>query len=430
MTIAKVNLWGMFVGGVYWDAARGHAFFEFDAEFLRRGLDLAPLTMPVAGAAAGRATYAFPRLNQETFRGLPGLLADSLPDRFGNALIDARLAREGRTPESFNPVDRLCYTGSRGMGALEYEPSTGPAEGASEPVAIDHLVRLAGEALSARKKLRANLHDDPEHGLREILRVGTSAGGARAKAVIAYNDATGEVRSGQIDGAEGFAHWIIKFDGVTNALLGDPAGYERIEYAYSLMARACGIEMTECRLLEEKGRAHFLTRRFDRPRGEKLHMQTLCAIGHYDYNLARGYSYEQAFEVLRRLRAPYGDSEQLFRRMAFNVVARNQDDHTKNIAFLMDPMGEWRLSPAYDVTYACDPANPWMKAHQMTVNGKFEEITSADLLSVAQGMNVRKAREILQEVRDGVAQWPRHAREAGINQARIDEVRKRHLLRL
>ncbi|MFV0277748.1 MAG: type II toxin-antitoxin system HipA family toxin, partial [Parahaliea sp.] len=345
--VAEVRLWGRTIGAVSLAEGDTVASFEYAPAFVGSGIEIAPITMPLS-----RRVFRFPDLAMETFRGLPGLLADSLPDKFGNALIDAWLASQGRRGDSFNAVERLCYTGNRGMGALEFAPATGPVPRRAVQVEVDRLVELASDVLSHRHTLQGSLADaDKSEALRDILRVGTSAGGARAKAVIAWHPQSNEVRSGQVAAGEGFEYWLLKFDGVSgnrDKELEDPGGYGLIEYAYYLMARDCGIDMTPCRLLEESGRQHFMTRRFDRLEGgEKLHMQSLCAIAHYDFNMAGAYSYEQALLVMRQLGLPMVQVEQQFLRMAFNIVARNQDDHVKNIAFLMNKAGEWSLSPAF-----------------------------------------------------------------------------------
>ncbi len=439
---AWVRLWGRTVGAVAWDRTRELGSFEFERDFLREGLDLAPLTMPLSQALAGRRTWRFPALPRETYFGLPGLLADALPDAFGHRLIDAWLLRQGRTPASFSPVERLCYTGRRGMGALEFEPVLLGTFDESVPVEIGELVTLAQSVLDERQALHGEFGPtgtgDPtrvETGKRragtlmDILRVGTSAGGGRPKAVIAWNESSGEVRSGQVDAPEGFTHWILKFDGVHDGSLGDPAGYGRIEYAYHLMARAAGIEMSACRLLEEDGRAHFLTRRFDRgPRNEKIHLQSLCALAHLDYQQPGAHSYEEAFAVLRALGLPHPQVEELFRRMVFNVVARNQDDHTKNFAFLMGADGRWRLSPAYDLTYAYNPQGRWTARHQMSVRGKRADIEREDLLAVGRENTIKKAEEIIDAVVEAVRRWPEFAAEAKVESARVEAIGKAHRL--
>lgn len=426
--VAEVRLWGARVGAVAWDPGQDLGRFEFDPDFLAKGLDLAPLTMPLAQARRGERIFAFPALSRKTFHGLPGMLADCLPDRYGNALIDAWLAQQGRTPESFNPVERLCYTGTRGMGALEFHPPVPQGLDRLAPVDVGALVELAREVLAHRTSLNSHL-DHGSRALQDIIRVGTSAGGARAKAVLAIHEQTREVRSGQTRAPEGFGYWILKFDGVEDELPGATQGYGRIEYAYSRMAAACGIAMTQCRLHEEGGRAHFLTRRFDRTRaGEKLHMQSLAGLAHFDFNLAGAYSYEQTFQVMRRLRLPYPDAEQQFRRMVFNVAARNLDDHPKNIGFVMGPDGAWRLSPAYDVIYAHNPGGTWTNQHQMSIRGKREGVTRADLLAVAQEMNIKHPGAIVGEVVDAVSRWPEFAREAGVSEARLAAVGKEHRL--
>ncbi len=426
---AMVRLWGREVGAVAWDAQRGVGAFEFTPEFLDAGYDLAPLHMPLERAHG--AIFEFPALPRETFLGLPGLLADALPDRFGNAIIDAWLARTGRDAAGFSPVERLCYTGTRGMGALEFAPAIVPALDRSVPVEVGELVELAQAIVGRQDGLRGHWGRDERSNrgaLLDILRVGTSAGGARPKAVIAMND-EGRILSGQTDVPPGYTHWILKFDGVADLELGAPKGYGRIEYAYHRMASAAGIEMRECRLLEEGGRAHFLTRRFDRDDGGKLHLQSLCGVAHYDFNAAGAYGYEQAFEVMRRLRLTKAEALQQYRRMLFNVVARNQDDHTKNIAFLMGRDGRWRLAPAFDVTYAHNPHGIWTNRHQMSINGKRDGFTRADLLGVGRSIGLARPAEVLEEVVEAVARWPEFAREAGVPAPRIAEIGAEHRLR-
>ena len=415
-TVAEVRLWGRSIGAVSVEDARSAAAFQFTDEFTRSGIQVSPLRMPLSDRV-----YSFPGLARETFHGLPGLLADSLPDRFGNALIDTWLATQGRSAESFNAVERLCYIGSRGMGALEFAPAQGPKSRTSEPLDIAALVQLASDVLSQRSGLRHSMASaDTAETLRDILRVGTSAGGARAKAVIAWNRQTNEVRSGQLAASDGFDYWILKFDGVSgnrDKELEDPTGYGSIEYAYALMARAAGIDISECRLLEENGRRHFMSRRFDRlAGGEKLHMQSLGALAHFDFNLAGAYSYEQALQVMRTLDLPMASIEQQFRRMAFNIVARNQDDHVKNIAFLMDKQGRWSLSPAFDVTYSYNPDGLWTATHQMSMNGKRDDFTLEDFRTCAKFASMKRGRAeaILDDVTAAVKRWPEFAEQAKV----------------
>ena len=415
--VAEVRMWGRSIGAVALEDGAEVASFEYDPAFARSGIEIAPLTMPLANRV-----YSFPALALQTFHGLPGLLADSLPDRFGNALIDAWLATQGRRPDSFNAVERLCYTGRRGMGALEYAPALGPVAHQTSRIQIDKLVGLASEILTQRNNLQVSFGVDTKaDALRDILRVGTSAGGARAKAVIAWNPTTNEVRSGQVAAGRGFEHWLIKFDGVAgnrDKELEDPKGYGVIEYAYYRMATDAGITMNECRLFEESGRRHFMTRRFDRLEGgAKLHMQSLGALAHFDFNLAGAYGYEQALLVIRRLGLPMSTIEEQFRRMVFNIVARNQDDHVKNIAFLMDKGGNWSLAPAFDVTYSFQPTGKWTSTHQMSLNGKRDNFTLEDFRTCARAASMKRGRAeaIIQEVREVVSRWPDYAEEAGVS---------------
>ncbi|HAG95443.1 MAG: toxin HipA [Thalassolituus sp.] len=414
-SVARVMLWGRQVGTLIWTNNRG--YFEYDRAFQSSGIEPSPITMPLSDQS-----YSFPALSRETFKGLPGFLADSLPDKFGNRLINQWLERQGRSADSFSPLERLCYIGSRGMGALEFKPALGHLNETSQPIEIAELVALTNEALSQKQAMVVDLAGaDTSHkqALDKIISVGTSAGGARAKAVIAWNPETQEVRSGQVKTDAGFGYWLLKFDGVEenrdHEVLADPKGYSLVEYAYYLMAIACGITMTECRIFKENGRSHFMTRRFDRKDGgDKIHMQSLCGLAHYDFNQAGAYSYEQAIGVMRHLDLPKPEFEQFFRRVVFNVVARNQDDHTKNIAFLMDKAGRWSLSPAYDLTY-CN-GRGWTSQHQMTVNGKRNHFVTDDLLAVAQHADIRptKAKSIISEILTQVRRWPEFASQARV----------------
>ena len=423
-TTAKVNLWGRMIGAVSLEDDAMTATFEYDRAFINSGIEVAPLMMPLSSRL-----YSFPALQPETFHGLPGLLADSLPDRFGNVLIDAWLARSGRLPESFNAVGRLCYTGSRGMGALEYAPATRLAAPGASHIEIDRLVALASEVLTHRNNLQGWFHKEgQETALQDILRVGTSAGGARAKAVVAWSPKTNEVRSGKVKAGSGFEYWLMKFDGVSgnkDKELADPKGYGAIEYAYYRMAVDAGIAMNTCRLYEENGRRHFMTKRFDRlDGGGKLHMQSLCGIAHYDFNQAGAYGYEQALQVIRRLELPMAAIEEQFRRMVFNIVARNQDDHVKNIAFLMDRSGNWSLSPAFDMTYSYQPGGKWTSSHQMTMNGKRSGFALEDFKACANSVSMKRGRAetIIDEVRDVVARWRDYADEARVNPEQRDQI--------
>ena len=422
---AFIMLWDTLVGAVAWDPELEFATFEFDPSFIRRGLDIAPLKMPLADARRGTTKYQFRTLPKDTYKGLPGMIADALPDRFGNAVIDAWLARQGRTAESFNPVERLCYTGKRAMGALEFTPILERSLERSVSIEIGELVELAQAIADERANLHRHLNKGKSDALLNILRVGTSAGGNRPKAIIALNDETQEVRSGQVEAPSGFDYWVLKFDGVKDNTLGDPAGYGRIEYAYYGMAIKAGIKMMECRLLEEHGRAHFMTRRFDRVKG-KLHLQSLCAIAHFDFNSPGTYSYEQAFQVNRELRLPYEDMEQLYRRMVFNVVARNQDDHTKNIAYLMDEDGKWRLSPAFDVIYSYNPRGAWTSKHQMTINGKRDAFLKDDLLHVGEEMGIRGGKQILDQIVEVVSNWELFAKDAEVEESQVKSLANAH----
>ncbi len=416
--MAEVILWDHTVAYVAWDSQRSVARFEYAPDFLRSQIEIAPLTMPL-----GSKIFSFPSLSTSTFRGLPGLLADSLPDRFGNALIDQWLASQGRDRNSFSPLERLCYLGTRGMGALEFRPVIRQGGvGRTISLQIEALVELADAVLSERESLNETLSGDLEYqrkAMEQLLLVGTSAGGARAKAVIAWNEQTGSVRSGQGKVPAGYSHWLLKFDGVQNRdkETHDPQGFGHLEYAYHLMARAAGIEMEDCRLLEENGRAHFMTRRFDRTAtGDKLHMQSLCAMGHFDFNMAGAHSYEQALQIMVQLGLPATQQAELFRRMVFNVMARNQDDHTRNIAFLMDKKGQWKLSPAFDLTYAYNPQGMWTSKHQMAIQGKTSQVSYEDFKAVAKIFAIPKFKQIIEQVQDAISQWAAFSQNAGVGE--------------
>jgi serine/threonine-protein kinase HipA len=417
--VARVMLWGDFVGAVLWDEATGTASFEYDRAFAAKGLDISPIHMPIGAPRI----YSFGSLSRATFMGLPGLLADSLPDAYGKAMLDRWLAFNSRT--AANPVERLCYQADRSMGALEYEPAQRIIENDTEQIEVSSLVEVARQVLENKKKLHVNLGDNVPQSLSTIISVGTSAGGARAKAVIAYNEKTNDVRSGQVAAPEGYSHWLLKLDGVTNSALGDPKFYGLIEYAYYQLATRAGITMAESRILEEGGRSHFLTRRFDRVGpNEKLHTQTLCGLAHYDYRMLRAYSYEQLFEVMRRLKLPYNQQEEMYRRMVFNVVARNQDDHTKNTSFIMDRRGEWSLSPAYDVSWAHNPSGEWTSKHQLSIGNKWDDFTYADLVDFANRCDINRPADIIKQVKEAVSMWGTIARELSIPENQVRAIEK------
>ena len=426
MTTASVELWGKRIGAVTWMADRGIGVFQFTPEFGSSGIEVSPLQMPWR-----EAPYEFPGLNRETFKGLPGMLADSLPDNFGNALINVWLAGQGRAEGSFNPVERLCYTGTRGMGALEYQPAIKGSPTKARTVEVDRLVALSNRILSDRENLSGRLTgDDDSQDIEDILRVGTSAGGARAKAILAWNAETGEFRSGQIEAGKGYTHWLMKFDGVDDNRdkeIADPKGFGRIEYAYHLMATKAGILMMPCRLHEEGGRAHFMAKRFDRTdEGDKLHYQSLGALQHFDFNMAGAYSYEQALQTIKSLSLPAEDVEQQVRRTLFNIIARNQDDHVKNIGFVMDKEGEWRLSPAFDVVYSYNPKGAWTSQHQMSLNGKHDAFDLIDLVAFGgvAGLKARKTKAIIDEIIEVVKHWTEFAREAKIHDEHVTQIRR------
>jgi serine/threonine-protein kinase HipA len=423
---ARVILWGRTIGAVSWLDDREVAVFQYTPEFLRSGIQVAPLMMPLA-----EFPYEFPALARDTFRGLPGLLADSLPDSFGNALIDAWLASQGRTVNSFHPVERLCYVGHRGMGALEFEPAVLGSPTNTSAIELKSLVGLVNQVFDERAGLHGVLAgDDDQTTMQDILRVGTSAGGARAKAILAWNPSTNQFRSGQIEAGSGYEHWLLKFDGISSNRdkeLADPMGYGKIEYAYHLMAVEAGIDMMPCRLHHENGRSHFMTKRFDRAEvGDKLHLQSLCAMAHVDYNQSGSTSYEQALQVMKRIDLPRADLEQQVLRAIFNVVGRNQDDHVKNIAFLMNRRGEWRLSPAFDIAYAFNPTGAWTSRHQMSINGKRDEIGRDDLITLASlaGMKKPKANDLIDRVLDVMREWASFADQAGVSGQQSAQIRQ------
>ncbi|MDL2323340.1 type II toxin-antitoxin system HipA family toxin [Bacteroidales bacterium OttesenSCG-928-A17] len=419
MNTAIVKIWDKEVGAVAWDEQNKLASFEYTPAFKRLGWELSPLKIPLTQE---KRIFSFPELRKDkdslydTFNGLPGLLADTLPDRYGNELINLWLAQQGRPENSMNPVEMLCFIGKRGMGALEFEPVIEKQNINTFSIEVDSLVEIAGKMLSQKEAFVTNLDSDEEKAVREILKIGTSAGGARPKAVVAYNEKTGEIRSGQTRAPEGFEHWLLKLDGVSEVQLGATHGYGRVEYAYYLMAVDCGIEMMPCRLLEENERAHFITKRFDREGCyTKHHTQTFCAMKHFDYNRINSYSYEQLFQTMRELKLTYAEAEQMFRRMVFNVIARNCDDHTKNFSFILKQGDSWRLAPAYDVCHAYRPGSDWVSRHALSINGKRENITREDLMIIGKSIRNKKAKEIIDEISEKVHNWKYYASEANVD---------------
>ena len=428
MYVAEVKIWGKLVGAVAWDEESNIASFEYDQSFKKLSWELAPLKMPVSSI---KKIFSFPDLRKDkdaefdTFKGLPGLLADVLPDRYGNQLINLWLAKQGRPHNSMNPVEMLCFIGTRGMGALEFEPATFSENKHSFKLEIDSLVEMAQSMLSKRENFSANLQVNEEKAVIEILKIGTSAGGARPKALIAYNEKTGEVKSGQTKAPKGFEHWLIKLDGVSDVQLGVSRGYGRVEMAYYNMATACGIKMMPSLLFEENGRAHFMTKRFDRDGGEtKHHIQTFCALKHFDFNQVNSFSYEQLFQTMRELKLTYQDAEQMYRRMVFNVIARNCDDHTKNFSFILKKDAKWELAPAYDICHAYKPDNRWVSQHALSINGKRKNIIKNDLIAFGLSIKSKKSTSIIDEINDTVSQWKSFASNVGVERKLINEIGK------
>ncbi len=428
MELAEVKIWGELVGVVAWDEKSGLAAFEYDTKFKKLNWDLSPLKMPVNSS---KNIFQFRELRKnlndefDTFKGLPGLLADALPDKYGNQLINMWLAQSGRKQDSMNPVEMLCFIGSRGMGALEFEPATFKENQKTFSVEIDSLVDISQKILSDKKSFRSNLLKDDEKAIMEILKIGTSAGGARPKALIAYNEKTGDVKSGQTKAPIGFEHWLIKLDSVSEVQLGVSNGYGRVEMAYYNMAVDCGIYMMPSRLLEENGRAHFMTKRFDREGGDiKHHIQTFCALKHFDFNLVNSFSYEQLFQTMRQLKLNYQDAEQMFRRMVFNVIARNCDDHTKNFSFRLKKEGKWELAPAYDICHAYRPGSEWVSQHSLSINNKRKDFTKEDLMIIGKSINHKKASYTIEEIIDTVKQWKKYANAVQVNPKLRDAISK------
>lgn len=424
---AFVNIWNTRVGAIAWNPDSGFGTFQYDQNFIKSGINLSPILMPIEN---GDVLYQFPEnRNNSTFKGLPGLLADILPDKYGNALMNAWLTSQGRPTNSLNPVETLCFIGKRGMGALEFEPVQPNSKNISTKIELGNLIDIAEEILTGKKDFTSNLSEGEEKALFEILKIGSSAGGARAKALIAYNPETREVRSGQASAPKGFEHWLIKFDGVSDSQFGASMGYGRVEMAYYEMAIDAGIQMMESRLLEENGRAHFMTKRFDRENGkDKFHVQTFCAIRHFDFNEVNLYSYEELFETMRMLSLSYPEAQELFRRMVFNVMSRNCDDHTKNFAFIMNKSGGWKLAPAYDICHAYRPDSSWVSQHALSINGKRKNIDLKDLLAVGKSMNIKNAEEIIDKISAIVSNWTSYAITNNVDSTLLNSIQKTHIV--
>lgn len=415
---AFVKIWDMRVGAIAWDEAEQFAFFEYDPAFIRKGLELSPDKMPLRSGV-----FSFPELRESTtFKGLPGLIADALPDRYGNELINIWLAKNGRPADSLNPVELLCFIGKRGMGALEFEPSALLRSDDSVDLEISSLLDATQALLESKMRFEKHTNSKMQDVLLDVLKMGTSAGGARPKAIIAYNEKEGLVRSGQTTPDENFEHWLIKFDGLQDTQFGESYGYGRVEMAYYKMATDAGIEMMESRLIEERGRAHFMTKRFDRRSGEKIHVQTFCAIRHFDFNQILSYSYEQLFQTMRMLRLSYAEAEQMFRRLVFNVMGRNCDDHTKNFAFMMEKDGKWKLAPAYDMCHAYRPNSEWVSQHNLSINGKRKDIELDDLLLIAKQNSIRNPKGIIEEVQTIINNWKKYAAEFNVDKKLIKAI--------
>lgn len=417
-----VKMWGTPIGYLRQEE-NGIVGFQYDEEFIGSGIEVSPIKMPLS-----QRTYSFPTLSEETFHGLPGMVADSLPDKFGTIVINRYLESQGRRPDSLSVIEKLCYTGKRGMGALEYEPAQEIIND-DDAVDIDALTKLASEILSKKEDFHIEKNDKM---MAQLMESGSSVGGARAKTLIAWNPESNDIRSGQVNAGKGYEYWLLKFDNIKNNrdkdLMPDDGEYTKIEYAYYLMAKSAGIDMSECRLYKENGSAHFMTKRFDRKgeRGEKVHMQSLCALAHMDFNMPRKYAYEDAFTVMKQLKLPYGDRTQLFKRMLFNEYAKNFDDHTKNISFLMDKRGIWSLAPAYDITFSYKRDSIWVNAHQMLINGKADEILKEDIMKVATMAGIRKtdAQKCIDEVVGAVMKWEDFAQQADVSEYNYERIKK------
>lgn len=422
--IAEVKLWGKRVGAIAESMDSAYCVFEYDPKWIASGIEISPIHLPLK-----RKKFLFPSLPLATYKGLPACFADALPDDFGNAVIDAWLAREGLPSDSFTAVKRLLYTGTRGMGAIEYLPAIHTSQTIAS-VELESLLKVAQDILDSRGQLSQSIAHDPSDALTTMLQVGTSAGGARPKAVIGINRERTELRSGQVTLPDDFEHYILKFDGVSEhntqrETFGDPKGYGRMEYAYYLMAKAAGIHMMPSELLEEGNRAHFMSKRFDRINNQKRHYQSLCAMDHADFKQPGNYSYEQLFATMRRLKLKRAEALEMFRRMTFNIVAKNHDDHSKNIGFLLNNEYRWELAPAFDIAYSYKKDSPWVNAHQLSLNGKRDYFEKSDLLVVAETFK-KEAITIIEQVNDAISQWPQYAQQANVDKNFASQIQAQH----
>lgn len=417
------------VGAVSYNTETQIGSFEYFSKFIKKGIELSPIKMPLS-----KKIYTFPQLDSETFKGLPGLIADSLPDDFGNAVMNAWIASQGKSANEITPLQRLQYTGQRGMGALTYAPAFRRKNlNTSVPIQIESLVSIAQNILNKREEFNLNIGNNGQQNteaMLSLMSVGMSAGGARPKAVLAFNKDFTQVRSGQIDAPNGFSHYLMKFDGVSEhnknqETFGDPLGYGAMEYVYHLMAKACGIKMMPCHLLDEGQRRHFLTERFDRSGNDKIHVQTLNALEHVSYKKIGSYSYAELLGTARKLNLSSDDALQLFKRMVFNVVARNHDDHAKNFGFMLDNDNNWQLAPAYDLAYSYKPDSHWVSKHWMTLNGKQDNFIRADFYSfekLSPLFSKRKIDAILDDTIEAVSQWHKIAAQQDVPKSLINEI--------
>jgi serine/threonine-protein kinase HipA len=394
---------GQFVGVCDYAPLTGKVFFQYSPDFLKTGTQLSPLLMPLENRVFDFDERVY---NPQTYRGLPPLIADSLPDDFGNKMLLQWLMKNNISQNALHPLEKLCYIGKRGMGALEYEPAF-EREDFNGDISIADLLTVAND-IYFRKIDEAIPLNDYTQSLSTLLRIGSSVGGARAKALIAINEKTQEVKAGDIIQGEDFEYYLIKFDGLKDGKEIVPGGYGILEYIYHKMATQSKIEMTECKLLTENGRSHFLTKRFDRKGGKKIHVSTLCGMAGVDFRQPNLIGYEDVFRILNLLNMDYTQKEQLFRRMVFNVLAFNHDDHTKNISFIYEG-GKWRLAPAYDLIFAFDPENYWLKNHNLSINGKTNNITADDILNVGDKFGIKKKERILAGIREVVRNFKHYA---------------------